>query len=68
LLDALEAAVAALPPAQRDVFLWHELDGRTFAEMAAATGLSINTLLARKRYAVQRLRASLRQVHDDLDT
>jgi RNA polymerase sigma factor (sigma-70 family) len=68
LLDALESAVAALPPDQRDVFLWHELDGRTFAEMAAATGLSINTLLARKRYAVRRLRAALRQVYDDLDT
>jgi RNA polymerase sigma factor (sigma-70 family) len=67
-LDALESAVAALPPTQRDVFLWHELEGRTFAEMAAATGLSINTLLAHKRYAVRRLRASLRQVHDDLDT
>lgn len=68
LLDTLDAAVAELPPEQRDVFLWHELDGRTFAEMASATGLSINTLLSRKRYAVQRLRARLQQAYDDLDT
>lgn len=63
-LDALESALADLPADQRDVFLWHELDGRTFAEMAAATGESINTLLSRKRYAVRRLRARLRQVLD----
>lgn len=61
LIDALEDALADLPEAQRDVFLWHELEGRTFAEMADATGLSINTLLSRKRYAVQRLRAYLQQ-------
>lgn len=67
LVDALEAALAELPPGQRDVFLWHELEGRTFAEMAAATGTSINTLLARKRYAVRRLRARLRDLIDDLD-
>lgn len=67
LLDTLEAAVAELPNDQRDVFVWHEIDGRTFAEMAAATGLNINTLLSRKRYAVQRLRAQLQQAYDDLD-
>lgn len=68
LLDTLEAAVAELPADQRDVFLWHEIDGRTFAEMAADTGLNINTLLSRKRYAVQRLRARLQEAYDDLDT
>ena len=68
LLDRLEAAVADLPPDQRDVFLWHEIDGRTFADMAAATGLNINTLLSRKRYAVQRLRAQLQDAYDDLET
>jgi RNA polymerase sigma factor (sigma-70 family) len=68
LLDTLEAAVAELPADQRDVFLWHEIDGRTFAEMSAATGISINTLLSRKRYAVQRLRAQLQEAYDDLDT
>ena len=67
LIEALETALAELPPEQRDVFLWHELDGRTFAEMAAATGTSINTLLARKRYAVRRLRDRLRDLIDDLD-
>lgn len=67
LVDALEAALDELPPEQRDVFLWHELEGRTFAEMAAASGVSINTLLARKRYAVRRLRARLHDVIDDYD-
>lgn len=64
LVDALEAALDELPPEQRDVFLWHELEGRTFAEMAATTGVSINTLLARKRYAVRRLRARLQDFID----
>lgn len=68
LLATLDAAVAELPADQRDVFVWHELEGRTFAEMAADTGLSINTLLSRKRYAVRRLRARLQQAFDDLDT
>lgn len=67
LVDALETALDELPAEQRDVFLWHELEGRTFAEMAAATGVSINTLLARKRYAVRRLRARLRDLIDDDD-
>jgi DNA-directed RNA polymerase specialized sigma24 family protein len=47
------------------VFLGHELEGRSFKEMAAATGVSINTLLSRKRYAVLRLRERLRQTYDD---
>lgn len=67
LIDALEAALDELPPEQRDVFLWHELDGRTFAEMAATTGVSLNTLLARKRYAVRRLRTRLQDFIDDHD-
>ena len=64
LIDALETALGELPPEQRDVFLWHELEGRAFAEMATATGVSINTLLARKRYAVRRLRARLQDFVD----
>jgi RNA polymerase sigma factor (sigma-70 family) len=60
LLDALEQAIAELPPEQREVFIAHELEGRSFKEMAAATAISINTLLARKRYAVLRLRERLR--------
>ncbi len=67
LIDALEAALDELPPEQRDVFLWHELEGRTFAEMAATTGVSLNTLLARKRYAVRRLRDRLQDLIDDYD-
>ena len=66
LLDALEQAIAELPPEQRDVFVAHELEGRSFKEMAASTGISINTLLARKRYAVLRLRERLRSTYEDL--
>jgi RNA polymerase sigma factor (sigma-70 family) len=65
LLDELELAVAELPPEQREVFVAHELEGRSFKEMAAATGLSVNTLLSRKRYAVLRLRERLQSVYDE---
>ena len=66
LLDALEQAIAELPAEQRDVFIAHELDGRSFKEMAAATGVGVNTLLSRKRYAVLRLRERLRRTYDDM--
>lgn len=66
LLEALEQAIAELPPDQRAVFIGHELEGRSFKEMAAASGTSVNTLLARKRYAVLRLRARLRETWDDM--
>ena len=66
LLDALEQAIAELPPEQRDVFIAHELEGRSFKDMAAETGININTLLARKRYAVLRLRERLRSEYEDL--
>jgi RNA polymerase sigma factor (sigma-70 family) len=66
LLEALEQAIAELPPEQRDVFIGHELEGRSFKEMAAATGVSINTLLSRKRYAVLRLRDRLRRTYDEM--
>ena len=66
LLDALEQAIAELPAEQREVFVAHELDGTSFKEMAAATGVSINTLLSRKRYAVLRLRERLRRTYDDM--
>jgi RNA polymerase sigma factor (sigma-70 family) len=56
LLEELELAVDELPQEQRDVFVAHELEGRSFREMAAETGVSVNTLLSRKRYAVQHLR------------
>jgi RNA polymerase sigma factor (sigma-70 family) len=66
LLDELEAALDELPKEQRDVFLAHELQGRSFKEMAAASGVSVNTLLSRKRYAVRHLRERLQGIHDDL--
>ena len=66
LLDELEAAIAELPKEQRDVFVAHELEGRSFKEMADESGVSINTLLSRKRYAVLHLRERLRKTYDDL--
>ena len=65
LLDELELAVDELPPEQRDVFVGHELEGRSFKEMAAERGVSVNTLLSRKRYAVRHLRDRLRSVYDE---
>jgi RNA polymerase sigma factor (sigma-70 family) len=66
LIEELEAALDELPPEQRDVFIAHELEGRSFKDMAAASGVSVNTLLSRKRYAVLRLRERLRRIHDEL--
>ena len=66
LLEAIAFAIDELPPDQREVFVAHELEGRTFKEIAAATGVGINTLLSRKRYAVLHLRERLRPSHDDL--
>jgi RNA polymerase sigma factor (sigma-70 family) len=66
LLAELEDAMAALPAEQREVFIGHELEGRSFKEMSRATGVGINTLLSRKRYAVLRLRERLRRTYDDL--
>src|SRR5262245_1089833 len=66
LLDALELAVDELPREQREVFVAHELEGRSFKDMAAETGVSVNTLLSRKRYAVLHLRERLRGIYDEL--
>jgi|SRR5438552_6356559 len=66
LLDELELAVDELPEEQREVFLAHELEGRSFKDMAAQTGVSVSTLLSRKRYAVLHLRERLRSVYDEL--
>jgi RNA polymerase sigma factor (sigma-70 family) len=66
ILEELEAALGELPPEQREVFLAHELEGRSFRQMAAETGVSINTLLSRKRYAVLRLRERLQGLYDEL--
>jgi RNA polymerase sigma factor (sigma-70 family) len=65
LLDALELAIDELPEEQREVFVAHELEGRSFKEMAAATGVSVNTLLSRKRYAVLHLRERLQSIYDE---
>ncbi len=65
LLDALELAVDELPEEQREVFVAHELEGRSFREMAAETGVSVNTLLSRKRYAVLHLRERLQSIYDE---
>jgi RNA polymerase sigma factor (sigma-70 family) len=67
LLAELHAALEELPAEQRDVFIAHELERRSFKELAAQTGVGVNTLLARKRYAVQYLRRRLQAVHDDFD-
>jgi RNA polymerase sigma factor (sigma-70 family) len=65
LLDELELALDELPEEQREVFIAHELEGRSFKEMAAETGLSVNTLLSRKRYAVLHLRERLQSIYDE---
>jgi RNA polymerase sigma factor (sigma-70 family) len=65
LLDELELAVGELPKEQREVFVAHELEGNSFKEIAARTGVSVNTLLSRKRYAVLHLRERLRSIYDE---
>ena len=64
LLDALELAIDELPEEQREVFVAHEFEGRSFKEMAAET-VSVNTLLSRKRYAVLHLRERLQDIYDE---
>lgn len=65
LIDEIAAALEELPRAQRDVFVAHEVEGKSFAELAAETGVSVNTLLSRKRYAVRHLRERLQSIYDD---
>ena len=65
LLDELELALDELPVEQRDVFVAHELEGRSFKELSAGSGVSVNTLLSRKRYAVLHLRERLQSIHDE---
>ena len=65
LLHELELAVDELPQEQRKVFVAHELEGRSFKEIAAETGVSVNTLLSRKRYAVLHLRQRLQNIYDE---
>ena len=65
LLDELELAIDELPKEQREVFVAHELEGRSFKEMSAASGVSVNTLLSRKRYAVLHLRDRLQEIYEE---
>src|SRR5207247_230021 len=65
LLDELELAIEELPKEQREVFVAHELEGRSFKQIAAETGVGVNTLLSRKRYAVLHLRERLQNIYDE---
>lgn len=65
LLEEIESAIEELPEEQREVFVAHELDGRSFKEMAEETGVGVNTLLSRKRYAVLHLRERLQSIYDE---
>jgi RNA polymerase sigma factor (sigma-70 family) len=66
LVEELERALAELPDEQRRVFVAHEIEGRSFKEMAAETGTNVNTLLSRKRYAIIHLRERLQHAFDGL--
>lgn len=66
LLEAISVALNELPPQQRDVFIAHELEGRSFKELAAQSGVNVNTLLSWKRRAVLYLRARLQPLYDEL--
>jgi RNA polymerase sigma factor (sigma-70 family) len=65
LLEELDAALDELPEEQRTVFIAHEMEGRSFKELAAQTGLSVNTLLSRKHYAVLHLRQRLQAIYNE---
>jgi RNA polymerase sigma factor (sigma-70 family) len=68
LLEELDSALDDLPPEQREVFVAHELEGRSFKQLAEQTGVSVNTLLSRKHYAVLHLRERLQAIYDELVT
>jgi RNA polymerase sigma factor (sigma-70 family) len=65
LLDELELALDELPDEQREIFVAHELEGRSFKELSAESGVSLNTLLSRKRYAELHLRERLQSIYDE---
>jgi len=65
LLEELDAALEELPEEQRDVFVAHEMDGRSFKQLAEDSGVSVNTLLSRKRYAILHLRRRLQAIYDE---
>jgi RNA polymerase sigma factor (sigma-70 family) len=65
LLEEMKIALSELPAEQREVFIAHEIEGRSFKELASASGTNLNTLLARKRYAALHLRRRLQSIHDE---
>jgi RNA polymerase sigma factor (sigma-70 family) len=67
LLGALQDAIDELPDHQRAVFIAHELEGKSFRDLSLESGVNVNTLLARKRYAIAFLRRRLRAAYDELD-
>jgi RNA polymerase sigma factor (sigma-70 family) len=67
MLTAMQQALAELPEKQREVFVAHELEGQSFKAMAASSGIAVNTLLSRKRAAVQYLRTRLQSTYDELE-
>lgn len=67
LLEEMEAAIEELPADQRAVFVAHELEGKSFKQLSEETGVSVNTLLSRKHYAVVRLRERLQSIHDEIE-
>src|ERR1700732_2810407 len=67
LLDELDNALDELPEEQREVFIAHEMEGRSFKELAAESGLTVNTLLSRKHYAVMHLRERLRGIYEEFN-
>ena len=68
LFEELQAAIDDLPEEQRSVFVAHELEGRSFKEIAEETGLNINTLLSRKHYAIVHLRRRLRAIYEEFSS
>ncbi|OUJ73844.1 RNA polymerase sigma factor [Hymenobacter crusticola] len=68
IMEALAEALEELPRNQRDVFVWHELEGRTFKELVEETGVPLKTLISRKHYAVQHLRQRLQALYTNLFT
>ncbi len=64
--EALEEALNELPEEQRSVFVWNELEHKSFKDISKETGISVNTLLSRKRYAVLHLRKKLKELYDEL--
>jgi RNA polymerase sigma factor (sigma-70 family) len=63
--EEMKVALSELPAEQREVFIAHEIEGRSFKELASESGINMNTLLARKRYAVLHLRQRLQSIHDE---